>query len=68
MHEYRQHQLDLVDDFIKQHEVGRDTGDLLREGWWSKCMGDQLGAGGDSGKARGSNQGMTTTKIHCIQQ
>jgi hypothetical protein len=29
-------------------------------------MEDRLGAGGDGGKARGSNQGMTTTKIHCI--
>ena len=29
-------------------------------------MGDLLGAGGDSGNARGSEQGMTTTKIHCI--
>ena len=66
MHIYRQHQLDLVGDFMKQHEVGRDTGDLLREVWRSKCMGDLLGAGGDSGKARGSEQGMTTTKIHCI--
>jgi hypothetical protein len=36
MHEYRQHQLDLVGDFMKQHDVGRDTGDLLREGWWSR--------------------------------
>jgi hypothetical protein len=55
MHIYRQHQLDLLGDFTKQHEVGRDTGDLLREGWWWKGVGDMLGAGGSGGKATGSD-------------